>query len=89
MAASNQAFGGVFWCDWRYLPYTPGVKQIVGHTRGHDVRKRADETRCCLDTHLRHYGVLDGYGNLVVKEVYPTKTNGVAETGYPMRDSDW
>lgn len=61
------AFGGVFWCDWSKLPATPGVKQIVGHSRGTDVRYNSGgggvegmaKTRWCLDTHLRHYGVLE------------------------------
>ncbi len=60
-------FGGIFWCDWSQLPATPGVKQIVGHTRGKEVRYNSGgggvagmaKTRWCLDTHLRHYGVLE------------------------------
>ncbi len=61
------AFGGVTWCDWNHLPATPGVKQIVGHTKGREVRYNSggggvegmSKTRWCLDTNLRHYGVLE------------------------------
>lgn len=62
------AIGGIFWCDWSRLPATPGVKQTVGHTRGTEPRYNSggggvagmERTRWCLDTHLRHYGVLEG-----------------------------
>lgn len=43
--------GGLWWCDWRYeFEPVPGVKQIVGHTRGHDIREK-DGNYCidCLD----------------------------------------
>lgn len=70
------SFGGVFWCDWSRLPATPGVRQIVGHTRGAEPRYSSGgggvegmaKTRWCLDTHLRHYGVLES-GELRVEAV--------------------
>lgn len=72
-------FGGVVWMDWGRFPATPGTKQIVGHTRGREVRFAEDNpkqgmcfegkaTRWCLDTHLNHYGVLEG-GELTVGAV--------------------
>jgi len=70
------SFGGPFWCDWSQLPATPGVKQIVGHSRGGAVRYNSGgggvegmaKTRYCLDTHLAHYGVLQS-GELQVGAV--------------------
>ncbi len=69
-------FGGIFWCDWSRLPPTPGVKQIVGHTKGAEPRYNSGgggvegmaRTRWCLDTALKHYGVLED-GELRVEAV--------------------
>lgn len=42
------AIGGLFWCDWRH-EFAPveGVSQIVGHTRGGEIR--ADGNNYCID----------------------------------------
>ncbi len=67
--------GGVLWLDWLDLMLSnPPLKQIVGHTphanfqtyRGlinHDYSQAWN-----LDTHLHHYGILEG-GELTVHEV--------------------
>lgn len=50
--------GGCTWLDWNWeFKDTPGIKQIVGHTPGEQVRKIGESY--CLDTHLRHYGVIE------------------------------
>lgn len=52
--------GGVLWCDWDNFEPVKGMRQIVGHTPADKVRyKRGD---VCLDTHLRHYGLLQNGG---------------------------
>jgi hypothetical protein len=52
--------GGIVWQDWRELEPITGLRQIVGHTPGIEVRyKGADRaTAACLDTRLCHVGVL-------------------------------
>lgn len=52
-----QKFGGILWCDWQELKPIPSVRQLVGHTPAAEVRFRRNDV--CLDTHLRHYGVLE------------------------------
>jgi hypothetical protein len=49
--------GGVTWLDWdqEFSPL-PGVKQIVGHTKW--LYPRENTGNWCLDTGLKHYGVL-------------------------------
>ncbi len=59
-------FGGVLWCDWERFAPIKGVRQIVGHTVGDSVRWKRENV--CLDTSLRHYGLLDE-GKLTVMEV--------------------
>jgi hypothetical protein len=51
-------FGGITWCDWRY-EFRPigGLNQILGHTRGDDVRYNKtlpNSKNICLDTALNH-----------------------------------
>ncbi len=58
-----QAVGGILWCDWESFRPIPGIRQVVGHTPGSDVRFKKGSV--CLDTHLRHYGLLED-GDLVV-----------------------
>ncbi len=58
--------GGILWCDWNTFEPIQGIRQIVGHTPGGEVRYKRDSV--CLDTHLHHYGVLEG-GELRVWEV--------------------
>jgi len=52
-----QKFGGLLWCDWERFKPIQGVRQIVGHTPGAEVRFKKNDV--CLDTHLRHYGLLE------------------------------
>ena len=42
-----------------------GIRQIVGHTPGHEVRYKKGDV--CLDTHLHHYGLLED-GELTIVE---------------------
>jgi hypothetical protein len=57
----RQAVGGVTWQDWRELQPIPGLRQVVGHTPGLEVRYKEaqDGAAICLDTHLRHIGFLE------------------------------
>lgn len=46
-----QPVGGPLWLDWHSLLPIPGIKQIVGHTPGAEVREkhRKDSENYCLD----------------------------------------
>jgi hypothetical protein len=39
--------GGLFWCDWAEFDPIEGVKQIVGHTRGRQIREK--DGNYCID----------------------------------------
>jgi len=67
----SQYKGGVLWCDWRSLDMPPGMDQLVGHTPGREprVEDQSDAIGVCLDTGLRHYGILED-GLLSVKETH-------------------
>ena len=54
--------GGIVWQDWSELVPVPGLKQIVGHTPGIEVRSKAVDggTAVCLDTRLCHVGLVEG-----------------------------
>jgi DNA repair exonuclease SbcCD nuclease subunit len=67
--------GGVTWLDWNseFTPI-PGLNQIVGHTRGKEVRSKVTDNskNVCLDCSLTRLGlILDG--NLKIVEVDRTK----------------
>jgi hypothetical protein len=66
----TQEVGGILWCDFESLTPLSGVRQIVGHSPGLEVRRKgAADCECvCLDTGLRHYGVIEG-GRLRVVEI--------------------
>ncbi len=49
--------GGLLWCDWDSFRPIKGIRQILGHTPAKTVRRKHDSV--CLDTHLRHYGILE------------------------------
>jgi hypothetical protein len=34
----RQKFGGILWCDWERVRPIPGIRQVVGHTPGTEVR---------------------------------------------------
>jgi hypothetical protein len=53
---------GPLWMDWGDFRPIAGLNQIVGHTplRQPDQYSHADSINWCLDTHLRHYGILEG-----------------------------
>ncbi len=57
----RQLSGGVTWCDWTKFVPPAGADQIVGHTPGKEpkVADFDDAIAVCLDTNLRHVGVLD------------------------------
>ncbi len=61
----SQKSGGILWCDWERFKPIPGIRQVVGHTPGAEVRFRKNDV--CLDTHLRHYGLLED-GKLTILE---------------------
>jgi hypothetical protein len=57
--------GGILWCDWDTFEPIKGIRQIVGHTPGTEVRYKRDNV--CIDTHLHHYGLLEN-GELKILE---------------------
>ncbi len=59
--------GGITWLDW-YDEFEPisDYKQIVGHSRGKVPREKLGNW--CLDTDLRHYGLITD-GELSIHEV--------------------
>lgn len=67
----RQKVGGITWCHWDELNTPDGLMQLVGHTRGEEVRYKyshgAMPSTVCLDTDLSHYGVVED-GILTVKE---------------------
>lgn len=66
----SNAKGGLVWCDWRSLSLPPGIDQLVGHTPGRAPRVEdcMDAIGVCIDTHLRHYAVVED-GTMQVEEV--------------------
>ncbi len=58
--------GGPMWLDWNDFEPVEGMKQIVGHTTAEYPRWNGQNL--CLDTGLRHVGLLDG-GTLEVIHV--------------------
>lgn len=54
-------YPGVLWMDWGDFQPINGINQIVGHTPLHnpDEYSHHESVNWCLDTHLRHYGVLE------------------------------
>lgn len=55
--------GGVTWLDWNreFVPI-PGVRQIVGHTRGDEPRVNGENV--CIDCDLNWYGIIRPDGAL-------------------------
>ena len=62
-----QKVGGIPWCDWNRFSPVPGIRQITWHTPAGEVRYKKGDV--CLDTHLRHYGLVEN-GELTVLEPY-------------------
>jgi hypothetical protein len=60
-----QEWGGLTWLDWNdeFEPI-PGVKQIVGHTRGTTPRFKGPEN-VCIDCDLKYYAIIQD-GELLV-----------------------
>ena len=54
-------YSGPLWMDWGDFRPLAGLNQIVGHTplRNPDEFSREDSTNWCIDTHLKHYAVLE------------------------------
>ena len=52
----NSDFGGVLWCDWKYLSLNPAFSQVVGHTPQFypKVRRLVKGTKIFEDVCLRH-----------------------------------
>ena len=61
--------GGLFWCDWNQeFEEVPGIPQIVGHTRGHEIRQKGNSY--CVDC-LEDYNM---YGLIIDNgEAYESK----------------
>lgn len=73
--------GGVLWLDWNDMRPLDNIRQLVGHTphkkpQHHECRRddNFDELDWNLDTHLHHYGIIEG-GVLSIYEV-PTLVKG-------------
>lgn len=66
----HQHKGGVTWCDWFSFRPPPGADQLVGHTPGREpkVEDYPDCIAVCLDTSMRHVGLMED-GLLSVLEV--------------------
>ena len=62
-------YSGPLWMDWGDFRPIAGINQIVGHTplRKPDQYSTEDSTNWCLDTHLRHYAVLEN-GELSLRQ---------------------
>jgi hypothetical protein len=58
----SAAAGGIVWQDWRELQPIVGLRQVVGHTPGIEVRYKTaeDAFAACLDTRLCHVGLIEG-----------------------------
>jgi hypothetical protein len=63
-------YSGPLWMDWGDFRPIAGLNQIVGHTplRNPDQYSREESTNWCIDTHLKHYAVLDN-GTLSIRRV--------------------
>jgi len=59
--------GGLYWCDWRYFKPIVNVPQIMGHSRGRDIRKTGNNycIDCLEDTNPKGLLIENG-----VAEVY-------------------
>lgn len=64
----SNLYPGLLWMDWDELEPIPGMNQIVGHTPGKEIRYKSsiraysrgmDSHNWCLDTHLKHYVIID------------------------------
>ncbi len=64
----RNAYGGIVWCDYEEFNDIPNVKQIFGHTHDDEVRHRQTKNaeHYCIDTGLKHYGVLDTETNMMI-----------------------
>lgn len=51
--------GGIIWLDWDDLQMSTVPSQIVGHTPHAKPKFDSKKQLHCLDTHLRHYGILE------------------------------
>jgi hypothetical protein len=68
---SRGAVGGVTWQDWnREFEPIEGINQIVGHTRGREVRKKEglNSENYCIDTLLDYVAIVDGNGEVIIEK---------------------
>lgn len=77
--------GGVTWLDFNdeFVPI-PGLNQLVGHTRGTEIRTNdtGASMNSCIDTHLRHVALVDEEHSILdVVRVYGTRAIRVVKTG--------
>lgn len=65
----NEFYGGILWCDFNddFVPIKE-IKQIFGHTPGQEVRKI--KKNYCMDTHNKHFLIIDNGEVLVEKNLY-------------------
>ena len=68
--AGTQLVGGPLWMDWDSLIPTPGINQIVGHTPGDEVRKKATRTseNYCLDVNYASIAAILWAGKVEIVE---------------------
>lgn len=63
----SDPYGGVVWLDWGDFVPVKGIRQVVGHTKGSSVRYK--EGNVCLDTGLRHIGIIEDDGPIQIAAV--------------------
>jgi hypothetical protein len=66
-----QQYGGCTWQDWSDFIPIEGINQVVGHTKGFDIRAKSipESENYCIDTGLNHVAILDDNGNIIIEKV--------------------
>ncbi len=67
----SNSVGGLIWCDYDEFVDIPHTRQIFGHTRDSEVRRKvsSDSAHYCIDTVLRNYAICED------QDVVRIKTN--------------
>lgn len=63
----REEHGGITWCDWRSFEPISGIRQIVGHTPGDEVREK--DGNFCVDCNQTWYAVVDEVGSVEFKKL--------------------
>lgn len=63
----REVVGGINWLDWEEFTAIDGLNQVCGHTPSREVRRilGQESVNYCLDTHSKHYGIIEG-GQMIV-----------------------